>query len=208
MPHQPAQLEHGAKAGSLTSMTTPSSPALPRRWVYLRPVRLCMTAAFAAALRTRATIAPQAREMLVNGGTILTSNHVSLLDGVLLALLSPAPLAVGVDSDWSVKSPWAARGMATLCWLGYGWVVPLDSSTPQGLRKLARHLREGRNVLLFPEGQISPNGRPQAERPGVRWLAERTGAKVVRASIDGAERSLIFAKAGDQLWPRIAISVN
>jgi acyl-[acyl-carrier-protein]-phospholipid O-acyltransferase/long-chain-fatty-acid--[acyl-carrier-protein] ligase len=109
-----------------------------------------MTAALAAALRTRATIAPQAREMLVKGGTILTSNHVSLLDGVLLALLSPAPLAVGVDSDWSVKSPWAARGMATLCWLGYGWVVPLDSGTPQGLRKLARHLREGRSVLLFP----------------------------------------------------------
>lgn len=167
-----------------------------------------MTAALAAALRTRATIAPQARELLVKGGTILTSNHVSLLDGVLLALLSPAPLAVGVDSDWSVKSPWAARGMAVLCWLGYGWVVPLDSNTPQGLRRLARHLREGRSVLLFPEGQISPNGEPQAERPGVRWLAERTGAKVVRASIDGAHRSVIFAKAGDQLWPRIAITVN
>jgi len=167
-----------------------------------------MTAALAAALRTRANIAPQAREMLVRGGTILTSNHVSLLDGVLLALLSPAPLAVGVDSDWSMRSPWAARGMAMLCWLGYGWVVPLDSSTPQGMRSLARHLREGRSVLLFPEGQISPNGRPQAERPGVKWLAQRTGAKVVRASIDGAERSLIFAKAGDHLWPRIAITVK
>ncbi len=36
---------------------------------------------------------------------------MSLLDGVLLVLVSPTPLAVGVDTDWSVKSAWAARGM-------------------------------------------------------------------------------------------------
>jgi len=186
-----------------------SSPATehPPHWRYLAPVRKLISAAVTVSLRARAHIASPARERLVSGRAILTSNHVSLLDGVLLVLVSPTPLAVGVDTDWSVKSAWAARGMGVLCWLGYGWVVPLDSTTPQGLRKLARHLNAGRSVLIFPEGGISPDGSPQPEKPGVAWLATRTGAQVVAAQIEGAARSRIFAKAGDHWWPRIRITM-
>lgn len=180
----------------------------PRRWTYLSPVRALLTAMTTRLLRTRAHVEPAARQKLLNGRTILISNHVSLLDGVLLALLSPVPLAVGVDSDWSVKNPWTASGMAFLCWLGYGWVVPLDARTPHGLRLLARHIKAGRSVLLFPEGEISPDGRPLAPRPGVQWLAHRTKAQVVRASIIGAERSRLFAKAGNAWWPAIQIEVS
>lgn len=189
---------------------TPPLPAKdhPARWRHLAPLRTVISAGLTALLRARAHIPSPARERLFDGKAILTSNHVSLLDGVLLVLVSPVPLAVGVDTDWSVKSTWAARGMGVLCWLGYGWVVPLDSTTPQGLRKLARHLNAGRSVLLFPEGGISPDGSPQPEKPGVTWLATRTGAQVVSANIEGAARSRIFAKAGDHWWPRIQITVR
>lgn len=193
----------------MTQEATPSRDGdHPPHWRHLTPVRKLISAAVTAMLRTRAHIASPARERLVSGRAILTSNHVSLLDGVLLVLVSPTPLAVGVDTDWSVKSAWAARGMGLLCWLGYGWVVPLDSSTPQGLRKLARHLNAGRSVLIFPEGGISPDGSPQPEKPGLFWLAARTGAQVVSAQIEGAARSRIFAKSGDHWWPRIRITVG
>lgn len=187
---------------------TSSGSHHPPNWRRLAPLRVCLTAVVTSALRATAYVTSPARERLVAGRAILTSNHVSLLDGVLLVLVSPSPLAVGVDSDWSVRSAWAARGMGLLCWLGYGWVVPLDSTTPQGLRRLARHLEAGRSVLLFPEGGISPDGQPQPHKPGVNWLMGRTGAEVVPARIEGAARSRIFAKAGDHWWPRIHITMG
>jgi acyl-[acyl-carrier-protein]-phospholipid O-acyltransferase/long-chain-fatty-acid--[acyl-carrier-protein] ligase len=146
--------------------------------------------------------------LITRGGTLVVSNHVSLLDGVLIVLSSPVPLAVGVDGDYSRRNPLTAAGMRFLSWLGYGWVVPLDQASPFGMRKLKRSLSDGRAVLLFPEGRISPDGREQPHMPGAGWLVTSVGAPVVRARIQGAEKSRFFAKAGKQLWPEIVIELG
>lgn len=157
-------------------------------------------------LRVQATYAPGSIEVLRRGRVIVCANHVSLLDGVIVALASPAPLTFGVDTEFSRRSVMASRGMAALSWLGFGAVVPIDSQSPFGLRSLRKALERGDSVMVFPEGLISPTGQPQPEQPGVQWLAIRTRAPVLRIHIAGAERSRFFAKAGTEFWPRIHIS--
>ena len=157
-------------------------------------------------LRVRASYSPGSIEMLRRGRVIVCANHVSLLDGVIVALASPAPLTFGVDTDFSRRSRLASSGMGLLAWLGFGSVVPIDAASPFGLRSLRKALDRGKSVMVFPEGGISPNGEPQPERPGVAWLANRTGSPVLRVQIRGAERSRLFAKSGRDLWPRIEIS--
>ena len=156
-------------------------------------------------LRVKATYSLASDEMLRRGGVIVCANHVSLLDGVIIALASPYPLTFGVDTDFSRRSRTAILGMSALSWMGFGNIVPIDSSSPFGLRSLLRSLERGRSVMLFPEGQISANGEPQPERPGIAWLARLTQAPVLRLQISGAERSRLFAKAGTEFWPRITI---
>lgn len=156
-------------------------------------------------LRVRATYSPEGIALLRNDRVIVCSNHVSLLDGVVIALASPVPLAFGVDTDFSRRSRVASSGMALLSWLGFGTVVPIDAGSPFGLRALRNSLERGQSVMVFPEGQISPNGEPQAERPGVAWLASRTRAPIHRIRICGAERSRLFAKSGREFWPRIDV---
>src|SRR5690348_9756272 len=82
-------------------------------------------------------------DALARGGVIVCANHVSLLDGVLIALVSPSPLVFGVDPDFSQRSPIAMRGMATLAWMGFGRVVPIDARSPFGIRALAKALAAG-----------------------------------------------------------------
>jgi acyl-[acyl-carrier-protein]-phospholipid O-acyltransferase/long-chain-fatty-acid--[acyl-carrier-protein] ligase len=127
------------------------------------------------------------------------------LDGIIVALASPVPLTFGVDTGFSRRSRLARRGMAMLAWLGFGEVVPIDANSPFGIRALAKALERGDSVMLFPEGRISETGLPQHEQPGVRWLAKRSGVRIHRIRIIGAERSRLFAKAGQHLWPSIHV---
>lgn len=156
-------------------------------------------------LRVRATYSPASVELLRKGRVVVCANHVSLLDGLVVALASPVPLLFGVDTDFSVRSKAASRGMAALAFLGFGGVVPVDMGSPFGIRALVKALDRGDSIMLFPEGRISETGEPLPHRPGVAWLVARSGAPLLQVQISGAERSRFFAKSGRAFWPRIDV---
>ena len=155
-------------------------------------------------LRVRVTYKVATVNLLQREPVIVCSNHVSLLDGVIVAFASPVPLTFGVDTDFSRRSKIASMGMSILSWFGFGTVVPIDSNSPHGIRTLSRALENGESVMIFPEGGIG-DGDPAPDKPGVAWLQKRTGAPVVWISIIGAEKSKLFAKSGNHLWPCIKI---
>jgi len=156
-------------------------------------------------LRVRATYNPVTVELMRRGRVVVYANHVSLLDGLVIALASPAPLVFGVDADFSVRSKAASRGMAALAFLGFGAIVPVDMFSPFGIRSLVKALDRGDSIMLFPEGRISETGQAQPYQPGLAWLVARSGAPLLQVQIAGAERSRFFAKAGRDIWPRIDV---
>ncbi|BAP87635.1 phospholipid/glycerol acyltransferase [Burkholderiales bacterium GJ-E10] len=168
-------------------------------------LRFVLRRAGLAALRVRVRYKPLSVERLRAGPVLVCANHVSLIDGVIVALASPVPLVFGVDTEFSRRSLLARRGMAALAALGFGRVVPIDAGSPFGLRALRKALDRGEPVMLFPEGRISDTGAPLPPRPGVDWLAARCRAPVLCVRIRGAERSRAFAKAGTAWWPPIEI---
>ena len=56
------------------------------------------------------------------------------------------------------------------------------------LNASSRLLKSGWNLVLFPEGSRSPDGRIQEFKPGVGFLANETGTPVVPVHIRGAHR--------------------
>ncbi len=58
------------------------------------------------------------------------------------------------------------------------------------LRHHIRLLKEGKSVCIFPEGGITkhPEGKPQKARPGVAYLAKRTGAVIVPVALTGIKK--------------------
>jgi acyl-[acyl-carrier-protein]-phospholipid O-acyltransferase/long-chain-fatty-acid--[acyl-carrier-protein] ligase len=157
------------------------------------------------ALRVRASYDPATVAAIAAGRTIVCCNHVSFADGIIVALASPVPLAFGVEAEFSRRNPLTRAGLNMLAAFGFGSIVPIDSSSPFGIRRLAAELSAGRSVMLFPEGRISPTGKQQELRPGITWLANRCSARIRWISIRGAERSRLFAKAGSHWWPAIQI---
>jgi len=67
-------------------------------------------------------------------------------------------------------------------------VVREKGPSVAGLRAARELLEEGRNICLFPEGEITTDGTLGPGQRGVARLARRTGAKVVPIAIRGAIR--------------------
>jgi long-chain acyl-CoA synthetase len=145
------------------------------------------------------------------GERIIISNHQSHIDpfAILLALprryrrlLAPA---MGLNrfgarfTDFASTRPGSAsRFRVFLHALAY-FIVTLLFQTypfPQGaafrpsLEYTGELLDRGHWILIFPEGEVSPDGKVRSFKKGISMIAERTGADILPVSIDGMNRVL------------------
>ena len=120
---------------------------------------------------------------------ILVSNHSSHADTpLLLHALSDRTrerTAVAAAADYFYKRPWLGRVVSL--WLN---TFPFSrSGGAQGvLHSSSELLRSGWNLLVYPEGTRSVDGRLQEFKPGVGHLASETRAPVVPMYLKGSHR--------------------
>lgn len=139
---------------------------------------------------------------------IVVANHVSYLDGLLLAALSPTHHTFAVTRDFAASPGWsdALRALANL---GLGDFASVDPASPFGLRVLLRSLRRGGGVVIFPEGGISHDGCLGQLQPGVVRLARMSGRPILPIRIDGLAQSVFGRATGaGRAWlPCVRLSV-
>jgi len=121
-----------------------------------------------------------------HGPYIVAANHHNYLDGVVLGVALPRPIAFLV-----MPRVWRATPLHPLLHRQIGSIL-LDLERPGvgALRRAVRALDEGRVVGIFPEGPFSVRGRLERGMPGVGLLALRAGVPVVPAGIRGTFQAL------------------
>lgn len=138
-------------------------------------------------------------EKFTGGPTLIIANHVSLLD--TLAIRHALPVSVRVRTatvgarDFFAPSD-EDRGLrrllrsATCAYVTNAYRVCLigrGDDMGDGIPRIARFLREGWHVILFPEGTRSRTGSMGRFRMGFAHLAESTGAQVLPVWISGTD---------------------
>ena len=133
-----------------------------------------------------------AENIPASGGAILAANHQSVVDSVFLPLMVDRPVTFSAKAEYfSASSPagrlWAAYLRATN-------QLRMDRDGPRAaqdtLEAALALLQQGQLFGIYPEGTRSPDGRLYRGRPGVGWLALRSGLPVIPVALSGTRKVL------------------
>lgn len=135
-----------------------------------------------------------------HGAFIVASNHASFIDPAIVGCRIPARLVF-----FARKTLWKP-GFASW-WLDGVGTVPVDrdaGNDVSALKRVLASLKEGRPVILFPEGTRTPDGNLQTAKAGVGMIACRTQVPVLPVRIFGSYE----AYGRHRSIPRICMPVH
>jgi lyso-ornithine lipid O-acyltransferase len=132
----------------------------------------------------------QVRGALPRGPVVLVSNHVSYLDAIALAALTPcAPIAKSEVAAWPMIGTAAAQLGVTFVERESMW------SRVCALRTSLAALRAGVSVMNFPEGTTTDGTKLLAFQRGCFGLARLAGVRVVPIAVRCAPALAWFGAA-------------
>jgi 1-acyl-sn-glycerol-3-phosphate acyltransferase len=167
--------------------------------------RIPLRVIFTALSRTHAS---NLGRMPEHGGVVVVSNHLSMLDPLLLGMLFPRQLHFMAKEELFRFKPlgWYLRRGGT-------FAVRRGETDRGAIRQAEGLLRAGEVVMLFPEGHRSESGGVIAARAGAIMLAARTNSPIVPVAITGTEKLRLKQLPGQSYLnllrrPRIEVAVG
>jgi 1-acyl-sn-glycerol-3-phosphate acyltransferase len=119
------------------------------------------------------------------GGFILAGNHTSYMDPVVIGVASSRKLNYLAKHELFCN-PFCKWLLSTIC------VFPIkrDAVDLSALKEAMRRVKNGRALVVFPEGSRRSDDAPREPQPGIGFLAAKLNVPVIPAFVKGTEIAL------------------
>lgn len=134
---------------------------------------------------------------------VVVVNHVSFLDGLLLAAFLPGKPTFAVATH-------IARAWWLKPFLGMFDAFPVDPTNPMAAKAMVKAVRDGRTLVIFPEGRITVTGALMKVFDGPGKVADKADAPIVPVRIAGAQFtrfSRLKGKVRLRAFPKIDLTI-
>lgn len=124
------------------------------------------------------------------GGLIIAANHPTMLDALLI--VAQLPRSVCIMKAGLMRNPFLGAGARLARYIR-------NDSPRTMIRHAVASLREGGQLVLFPEGTRTEKGMLNRFRPGITAIAQRAGVPIQTVII---ETDTPYLGKGWPLWRR------
>ncbi len=134
---------------------------------------------------------------------VVVVNHLSLLDGVLLGAFLPGKPTFAINTQ--ISRAWWVQPFLKLF-----EAFPVDPTNPMAAKAMVKAVREGRTLVIFPEGRITMTGALMKVFDGPGMVADKADAPIVPVRLDGPQRtpfSYLRGKVHRRWFPKITLTV-
>ncbi len=136
-----------------------------------------------------------------NGPAVLVCNHVSYVDGLIIAGICRRPVRFVIHRD-IFRIP----VLHFIFRAGKGIPITSRKKDPEcydaAFESISTALREGEIVCIFPEGRLTPDGELGVFRRGVETILERDPVPVIPMALSGLWGSFFSHRAGRAMTVR------
>jgi acyl-[acyl-carrier-protein]-phospholipid O-acyltransferase/long-chain-fatty-acid--[acyl-carrier-protein] ligase len=135
--------------------------------------------------------------------SVAVVNHVSFLDGLLLAAFLPGKPCFAINTV--IARQWWVKPFLNLI-----TAFPVDPLNPLSLKSMIREVEKGRTLVIFPEGRLTVTGALMKVFEGPAMVADKAKASIVPIRIDGAQYtpfSRLRGKVRLRWFPKITLTL-
>ncbi|MBS0286536.1 MAG: acyl-[ACP]--phospholipid O-acyltransferase [Proteobacteria bacterium] len=134
---------------------------------------------------------------------VISPNHTSFLDGLLLAAFLPGRLSFAMYSGYAQK--WWVKPIGYLV-----DIFGLDPTNPYIMKSIVKYVKEDKKLVIFPEGRITVTGALMKIYEGPGLIADKADANVLPLLIEGAQYSPFSRLKGQvriRWFPKITLTI-
>ena len=165
-----------------------------------------LKAAVAALFRLVYRVEVRGIENVAKAGerVVFVANHLSFLDGAVLAAFLPGRPAFAVAANRAAT--WWLKPFLSLV-----DAVPIDPLAPLATKTLIRVTEQGRPIVIFPEGRLTVTGALMKIYEGPGMIADKAKAMIVPVRLDGLQYTFFSRLRGKlrlRWFPRVTITIQ
>ena len=134
---------------------------------------------------------------------VIVANHLSFIDGVLLAAFLPGRPAFAIAANRAAS--WWIKPFLSLV-----DAVAIDPLKPLATKTLIRAVEHGRHCVIFPEGRLTVTGALMKIYEGPGMIADKAKAVILPVRLDGPQYtnfSRLRGKLRLRWFPPVTITV-
>ncbi|MGE3317883.1 MAG: acyl-[ACP]--phospholipid O-acyltransferase [Candidatus Berkiella sp.] len=113
---------------------------------------------------------------------VIAPNHTSFLDAVLLAAFLPGKVSFAMYSGYLNK--WWVRPVKL-----FVEIFGIEPANPFSLKTIIKYVKQGKHLVIFPEGRITVTGALMKIYEGPGLIADKADAVILPILIEGAQYS-------------------